>query len=381
MNRNSWALSITAGLIWVGTGCDSPGQKEPEFLEPDTTTVQLAEYSVRIEDAVSEAFSSSAAYGELLSVTYHRGLLYAVDAATDPAVHVIDVTDARPMEELGHRGEGPGEFSSAPIPVQSGDSLPGLWFTEISGRLTQLPPAASDIPEGESPSDAVLLKPSGNPFSVARLGSGFVATRTDSTGGNLSQVLSSYDSTGQWLSDLNRLPQLPGSPASDDASSPLASLSVGPWNQNVLCVNREGVIAVVYRYHGRIRLLQPGRGETWDAETPLPFRALTTRLPGTPQPLFIAGAPGVRTAYVGCAATGTTLLALFDGSLRGKDESAAAPSWLHAFDWAGKLTRVVRLDHHARAMTVSPDGAFLYTVAMDTTSGESLIRRTALSRP
>ena len=81
--------------------------------------------------------------------------------------------------------------------------------------------------------------------------------------------------------------------------------------------------------------------------------------------MFKSGTAGTRYAYPDCVATDAVIYASFRGHVRGKVRKAPPPAntFIHVFDWSGKLLRVHHLDHSIGGLDLDRANNVLYTVS------------------
>ncbi len=336
----------------------------------DTITFDLNRYEQPYDSIPSTVISNALLLGRPTRIVVKDTLLFVIEAAGEPYVHVLDARTGALVRSLGRRGGGPGEFGEVPSFVPSSTVSERLWFLEgfsqeIEGLdLKQLTFTRHNEREGST----LRLEPRGV-YSLIATRDGFVGSRRDSTGAFL---LTKYNQRGLGGEVLARV-------AIDDGrASPQVLLTA---YQHLLCAGpTDDQVALVYTFAGKAQIVDLVSQVTRDVQVPVGFVPTLGRNPVTRDVGFKNGEPTVRRGYSDCATTAEGIVLLFRGVLRGKLSAPppTSPSFLHVFDWQGRLTRVIRLDHYAESISVSPGGDMLYTTSADS-EDQPVVRVTRLT--
>lgn len=272
-------------------------------------------------------------------VVYSDSEVVVVDA-NPPFLHVMNRRTGAVRLSRGRRGQGPGEFLSVAGAVRLDSTR--IWAYEVERNIAVL----VELEERTSKSDSSLRL-------VARGASNFPLHATDTS----LIVMSRSDSSTVVRYDLRS-----GRYAMVGHPGPLPTLNgdtLGAKGRRQLHSNARmcyeptlDKFVAVHRLSGRIDYLN-GSGDI-EADASVPYRfPPVLELAGEGDIRVLLQAPGQRFAYVDCALTQPVVLALFSGRRFGAFPNAEVQnaSFVHVFDWSGKLLRVLHLDVPIYAMT------------------------------
>lgn len=294
--------------------------------------------------------------GNPRSMAINGGTLWISDRAGEPYLHAINIRSGQLFQSRGRHGEGPGDFSYAPLLMTRPGDTTAVWAYD--GGLRRM----SRVDSGAAPT---RVMPSQDQQVSTIWSQVWITDRTRVGVGNTDTNRFVFsDTTGRLIRlAVGALLGADSVPAAArwDASSGFA-----------LCASpRARRIAIAFIYAGRIDILDDSAKVVASAAVPFPDSVRWVRARNGqvfPDRSWYY--------YQDCVATPTRLYALFDGHRTdgpGRGRTSAA-RYVHVFDWSGRLVSVLGLDHEASAIAVSGDtllfasgqsgdGVFAYTIA------------------
>jgi hypothetical protein len=329
---------LTAVLLTSG-GCDLASSDSETYFDHSGLPVTLLE---------ATQLSDAPVIGQPGRLQVSGGFLWVEDLISDPGLHVLDAETGTLLHSLGTRGEGPGEFSTAPFGLAAPfDKSSGVWAWDRGlQRLTLFEPRP--VTEYE-------------PVTI-RLDSDLPVQRV--TFINPERIIGvSHSEEGRFSlfsSDGRRRRVVGGELLGPERAPQEERLKATNASINVCVWPGRGFAIVNFRV---------GRLEYYDTEARL-VRLAEVPFPG--DPAFEQSPNGglrflpVRSWYFDCTASHDHLFALFSGRLNSAFEGEARFSgeYLHVFDWKGELKSVFRLDRDIRAISVSPSEDQLFATSL-----------------
>jgi len=335
-------VALAACCVLIGTGCepkadDSHGGDRAFFDHADLHPVFL----------VGQRLNASPAIAQPTTLALAGDVLWVRDAATDPALHAIDIRTGELLLSVGRRGEGPGEFSTAPstIGVRPGDTS-AVWAFDLRlQRLTRFEPR----PLSEHEPSIVRLN------GVPRIWRYVWVRRDRFIGAANSQDarFSVFSATGK------REASVPG-PLLGPADAPLAERLKATNAGAQLCSWPGRGFVVVNNDVGRLEFYDQDAHLVRLARIPFAEDALFRDSLGTKKFVWR------RQWYLHCTATSDYLYASFSGRVVAayEDEERSSGEFVHVFDWLGDLRAVYRLDRSIRPIVVDASGSRMYAASL-----------------
>lgn len=292
--------------------------------------------------------------------------LVVVSDSKEPFLHVFDAVTGRHIRSLGIRGDGPGEFSGAPSLMRASLYTDTLWLLDGPRRRI------SGVPLAQLEHDSVPTT-----FSMFNFGSGllYAADGPLRTGPILGLAENRMQGTVPMLSAARHVAPTAG------AVQEMHDSRIDPSYWSVAYTGRpcasphHNVFAQIFRYAGRIDLLDAAGHQLQSVDVPYPYPPyadVNHRVDG--EIAFSSINDRVRDAYSDCAATERYLYALYNGRRRVADSLYPEPNGeIHVFGWNGKLVRTLVLDHRTYGIAVPPGDSVIFTFTEDSL-GTSLRR-------
>lgn len=295
----------------------------------------------------TSVLNASPVIGRPGAIELSGSYLWISDLSADPGLHVLNARTGTLVRSIGRRGEGPGEFSTRPFVLARAPSdTVGIWAWDLQlQRLTYF--------TGHDSTRSLRQIQLSGPVRIHR-----IAWITDDllAGQASSDTLrfTLFDSAGAITAFR------PGA-AIGGADMP-ARLRLNVTNNATrMCQWPGRGFAIVNSLVGRVEIHDTDARLTRLADVPFPS---DPRVVNDPSLGLIIDAP--RRWYMDCTATREHLFALFSGrSASAYDgDRLVSGRFVHVFDSAGALVRVLQLDRDVHAMAVDPSGRSLYAVSL-----------------
>ena len=341
MTRCAWnavPISIILRCIVVATvaaGCrardDAAAPPPPQQAPPP---IRLSG-EVLLEDDLLGSPRAMAVLGAYLVV---------LDEHTGPAVHVLRRTDGVRVRAFGREGSGPREFRN-PRGIDPVAGSPEFWVYD--GQLQRL--VHVDLRQDTTAvgDRSISLRSDQLPLDAVWAGDGTILSAGLFSGGRLGR----FDRTGRLVETLGRVPPGAKGPPAVVQHAYTGTLVARPDRQRFALLTRHADRAEIFDAHGR-----PVRAVTGPAGF-LPVYQVQSRA-GYPT---MASGEDLRFGYVDATATSTSVYGLYSGRARGEIPGYAFyGTFVHEYDWEGKLRRVFKLDAYAIGIAVDPEGSTLY---------------------
>lgn len=326
-------LGLTAILA---AACELPGPGEDLGMAPQPDHASLQPLTLT---EVAEISSESWA---LPDYVYRVGdFLFLSDSGVDSLLHIVDVRRMRVVGSFGRRGEGPGEFRSV-FGAYSHDHSGEIWIYDVSlRRFTILEGIDEVLSERWSPR-IMAIELGYMVYNPVPLSDARIAMLNFGTDGRVLVI----SEEGEALDFLGFLPPaVPGTPANVAQHAYQASMVRHPTSNS---------LAIGSRHAGRIEILDED-GAVLLAEVPFSFAPRFEVRQGEVGPVMSSG-DDLRFGYIDLVASGSHIIGLFSGRLRGAFPGVANfGEFLHVFGWDGSLEAVARLSRPALGLEV--DGA------------------------
>lgn len=377
--HSGWVFRAAVLSVLVA-GCGVPVDRDSEASEleaPDNQSpiVALTAYAQVSDSLVSEMFIVDPLAAIPARILVSGDHLVVAEAQGDPNLNVYDLETGTRLWSEGRDGQGPGEFAGSPQPLRSQpDSAGRVWFLDGVLRrfvgINLLEPPSRQQPEV---SRSVGVKPQESTSLIAAvlLNSHTIVAATERTDGP--PVLRRIDvTTGAASGDPVGLSQLNTRIPEAYQSTSMALRMCGHPSG--------GRFVVLYSYAGRAEIRDSLLGSVASMEVPLEFVPPVMRRKVTGQRFFSPGTAGMRRGYIDCQADAQHIFALFSGVLGSATTGRGAwhESYIHVFDWDGKLVNVWHLDHGPHSFAIDSRSNSLYSATMGVDGESPQVRRASL---
>lgn len=297
----------------------------------------------------SEVLLEDDRLGQPQAISVVGDRLVVVDGHNDPAVHLIARSDGRRLQELGRRGAGPGEFTGARTIDPDPREPAAFWvFDGQLGRLTRYSPGPGETAAMDR---SLLLRSDQLPMHPLWSGDTLLLVAGMFSGGRLAR----FDSLGRMRGAVGRIPGAEGAPPHVAQHAYTGTLVARPDRSR---------FALLTRHADRLELFGP-EGEPLRTVTgPAGFEPIYSVRTTGGVPTMTSG-DDLRFGYVSAAATQDAIYGLYSGRARGELPGYAFyGTWVHEYDWEGRLRRVFKLDAYVLGIAADPDGGTLYATRL-----------------
>jgi len=343
------------------------GRKAPEIV------LDHKGLGVPVDTLPSMVVSASDSFGVLTSIAITGDHLVVGEAYDAPFLHILDRTSGALLTSTGRQGNGPGEFTFGPQFVTGAvTERTDLWLAPQLQRHAVVVNIPAIV---EKRADwlrrTLRIEDAGFRPNGIRLSDNEWLVRSYTPEGDAPLLL--FDSLG------NRQGTMGTVSITDDRIRDTERWSAYMFN---ICGSPDGQrVALPFSYTGRLEIRSLASKAVVEASVPYRFRPHLP-LVGKILMMFKSGTAGTRYAYADCVATDSLIYASFRGHVRGKVRNAPPPAntFLHVFDWSGKLLRVHYLDHVSYGLDLDRGNGVLYSVSSYPDSVGPTVRRTVLPR-
>jgi hypothetical protein len=270
--------------------------------------------------------------------------LVVLDEHTSPAVHVVRRADGVRVRAFGRKGSGPREFRN-PRGVDPVAGSPEFWvYDDQLQRLVHVDLRRDTAAVGDR---SVSLRSDQLPLRAVWAGDGTILSSGLFGGGRLGR----FDRTGRLVGTTGRVPPGAKGPPSVVQHAYTGTLVARPDRQRFALLTRHADRVELFDAHGRPLLAVTGPAGF------LPIYQVRSRS-GYPT---MASGEDLRFGYVDATATNASIYGLYSGRARGEIPGYAFyGTFVHEYDWEGRLRRVFKLDAYAIGIAVDPEGSTLY---------------------
>jgi hypothetical protein len=311
-----------------------PSSASPLVIQP-LPTIERLHGEVIQKDEILGTPTDIAVVGEYLVV---------LDASNSPAVHVFRLGDGARYRSFGEKGSGPLEFRDP----RSLDPVAGraeFWiFDGRLQRLTHVDLGGGTITVGDR---SVLLRSDQAPFTAVWTGDGSILSSGLFSAGRLAR----FDGTGRRTGTLGRVPRHARGMTTVVQHAYMGTLIARPDRRR---------FALLARHADRVEFFGRDGHPLETVAGPsgfLPVYKVRYRA-GMPS---MVGGEDLRFGYIAASATSRALYGLYSGRTRAELPGGAHyGTFVHEYDWDGKLRRVFKLDAYAIGIAVDPEGKTLY---------------------
>ncbi|SOD02973.1 TolB-like 6-blade propeller-like [bacterium JGI 053] len=269
--------------------------------------------------------------------------LVVLDAHTNPAVHVLRRADGIRVRAFGRNGSGPREFRGPRgIDPVAGDS--SFWvFDEPLQRLVHVDLRRDTTAVGDR---SVTLRSDQLPLAAVWAADGLILSAGLFAHGRLAR----FDQSGRMTGTVGRIPVDKGPPA----------VVQHAYTGTLVARPDHGRFALLTRNADRIELFESDGRPLRTVTGPAGFLPVYKAGSRAGYPVMDSG-EDLRFGYVDASATGSALYGLYSGRRRGEIPGYAHyGTFVHEYDWEGRLRRVFKLDAYAIGIAVDPEGTTLY---------------------
>jgi hypothetical protein len=268
--------------------------------------------------------------------------LVVLDGHTNPAVHVLRRAGAR-VRAFGRTGSGPREFRGPRgiDPVAGGSS-----FWVFDGQLQRLVHVDLRRDTTAVGDRSVTLRSDQLPLAAVWAADGSILSAGLFAHGRLAR----FDQVGRMTGALGRVPVDKGPPA----------VVQHAYTGTLVARPDRGRFALLTRHADRVELFGDDGRPLRTVTGPVGFLPVYQAQSRAGYPVMASG-DDLRFGYVDATATNTSIYGLYSGRRRGEIPGYAHyGTFVHEYDWEGRLRRVFKLDAYAIGIAVDPEGSTLY---------------------
>jgi hypothetical protein len=343
------------------------GRKAPEIV------LDHKGLGVPVDTLLSTVVSASDSFGLLTSVAVKGEYLVVGEGYDAPYLHILDRESGSLLTSAVRQGGGPGEFTAAPLmaPTAYRDDLTLSLLSQLTDTESRIDVEAIVEKRQDWLRRSVPMQDARFSWPGTWLTPNELLVRGYTSRGE--DPLLIFDTLGVVRDSLVDLI------FADDRIRPEGLASAYRFH---LCAHPHGKqVALPFANTGRLTIVNRSTDSILEAAVPYRFRPHLPLL-GKIMREFKSGTAGNRNAYQDCVATDSLIYATFSGALNGKQRNAPPPAntFLHVFEWSGRLLRVHHLDHVAYGIDLDRESNVLYSVSSYPDSIGPSVRRTVLPR-
>jgi hypothetical protein len=301
---------------------------------------QQAPQAVRI---TSEILLEDDRLGSPGSMAVVGDYLVVLDGHINPAVHVLRRADGVRVRAFGRNGSGPREFRG-PRGIDPVAGNPSFWV--FDGRLQRLVHVDLQRNTTAVGDRSVTLRSDQLPMAAVWAADGSILSAGLFARGRLAR----FDRSGRMTGTVGRIPVDKG---------PVAVVQHAYTGTLVARPDR-GRFALLTRHADRVELFGNDGRPLLTVTGPAGFLPVYQAQSRAGYPVMASG-DDLRFGYVDASATNSALYGLYSGRRRGEIPGYAHyGTFVHEYDWEGRLQRVFKLDAYAIGIAVDPEGTTLY---------------------
>jgi hypothetical protein len=283
--------------------------------------------------------------GRPMAAQASPGLLWLLDGAGDPSVHLISLPSGALQSSRGRRGRGPGEFVSPwALSTRPTEQDFAVWIFDLA--MQQMSRVALEASDAQR---SVTLKSADRVLSARWLNDSVILGVTSVAARRF--VL--FDSSGSVIHTRSGPLLGESHPGMNEATRQRATAA----GFRLCGAPKPHTHAIVYFAAGRVEMYDTA-GSFVRGNTPYPTDVALVPDQGGDTKIDYS-----RRYYVDCTATAEQLYALFSGRLEADYETGEERSsgeYVHVFNPKGELVHQLKLSEPVATITVSPDGRRLY---------------------
>jgi hypothetical protein len=270
--------------------------------------------------------------------------LVVLDGHTSPAVHVVRRSDGVRVRAFGREGSGPREFRN-PRGIDPVSGSPEFWVYD--GQLQRLIHVDLRQDTAAVGDRSISLRSDQLPLGAVWAGDGTILSAGLFSGGRLAR----FDRNGRLVGTVGRVPSGAKGPPAVVQHAYTGTLVARPDRRRFALLTRHADRVELFDARGRpVRMVTGPAGflPTYEVRS----------VAGYPT---MASGEDLRFGYVDATATNASLFGLYSGRARGELPGYAFyGTFVHEYDWEGRLRRVFKLDAYAIGIAVDPEGSTLY---------------------
>lgn len=269
--------------------------------------------------------------------------LVVLDDHVGPAVHVIRRADGVRVRAFGREGSGPREFRNPRgIDPVAGTSEFWIYDGQLQ-RLVHVDLRGDTTAVGDR---SITLRSDQLPLQAVWAGDGTILSTGLFSRGRLGR----FDSHGTLIGTVGRVPSGKGPP----------SVVQHAYTGTLVARPDHRRFALLTRHADRIEIFGPAGDPLRTVTGPVGFLPIYQVQSRAGYPTMASG-EDLRFGYVDATTNGTSLYGLYSGRARGELPGYAFyGTFVHEYDWEGRLRRVFKLDAYANGIAVDPEGRTLY---------------------
>ena len=307
-------------------------------------------YRVPVVALRGRALGDPGALAKPIAIRRTGAWLVVLDRSTDDQVIVMNAETGRIARTFGRQGAGPGEFLAAQsLDIDPKDSRV-LWIYDINQRrFTRVEGALNSPPTGVPRFRSLSLNTGAAVWTPFWTSVGEIVA----TGFFPDKRIGVLDASGTMLRSFVDIPGNADDPAMVRQEAYRSYLTLSPSRRRV---------AIATRHSDRIDFYDVSGPRIAEGARPFGFEPAYIVQSGGAGPAMATGGD-LRFGYIALASTERQVFALFSGRVRhGSGGTASFGTFLHVYDWRGRLEKVFSLDAPLLALTVSDDGSRVFGV-------------------
>lgn len=326
-------MASVAGLSFLLHACTGERASVPPDVQHEPPSVHLT----------SEALLEDDLLGTPTDLLVVGDELVVLDASGEPWIHVLSRSNGARRRTLGRRGSGPHEFLE-PLNLDAVVDRREVWVYDV--RQQRFSGIDLRVPLITPSGGSVHLRSDQAPLSAVWMQDGSILSAGLFTRGRLAR----FGQDGRVRAMVGRVPAGKG-PAAVVQHAFSGTLVARPDRVR---------FALLVRHADRVELFgSDGR----------PLRTVTGPSGFSPDyavrwragSRVMASGTDLRFAYIAASATHRSIYGLYSGRSRSELPGGAHyGTFVHEYDWEGKLQRVFKLDAYAIGIAVDPEASTLY---------------------
>ncbi len=340
-----------AAALAVLVSCQAAPREPGEILQASDSDIDSIAAHVGAVPVGGEPFAPRAQLKFPTRIAAVGTKVVLLDARGDSLVSIFDARSGELLDAFGNRLGNPSRdgFSDAwDVAPVAGDTN-AFWLLELRNqRLTHV--ALNSVAEGRVAQVGRRVElPGDEPVTGAvQLMDSSFASVGYFTGGRFAY----FDPTGRFMRFVGPVP--PGD------TSVLVQIRQHAYQSILKSSPDRSQLAVATRHAGHVSIFSSDGRFIRAAITPSQFEPDYNQEPNAARMILSQNA---KIGYLDLATTERNIFGLFSGRLLSKKRSHAySATYIHVFDWYGRLDRVIKLDMDAVAIAVNPVTGILYTV-------------------
>lgn len=269
--------------------------------------------------------------------------LVVLDDHVGPAVHVIRRADGVRVRAFGREGSGPREFRN-PRGIDPIAGRPEFWVYD--GQLQRLVHVDLRQDTAAVGDRTVSLRSDQLPLYAVWTADGKILSAGLFSGGRLGR----FEWDGRLIGTSGRVPSGKGPPA----------IVQHAYTGTLVARPDRRRFALLTRHADHVEFFGPGGSPLRTVAGPVGFLPIYRVASRAGYPTMASG-DDLRFGYIDASATESALYGLYSGRARGELPGYAHfATFVHEYDWEGKLQRIFKLDAYGIGIAVDPADSTLY---------------------